>query len=111
MALIAKHVHIRHIQHSWVLRAMRAMTAKASNAFHRGMLKDKRTTHVRVTLGANPVLVRRSSQIVRAKGAVCVMAVGAFNRPLCNRMMKGHGKLCLYVRMATFTKLRLLRQQ
>lgn len=111
MALVAQHIHVRHIQHPRILRTMRAVTAKAPNPLHRGMLKHKGSAHVGVALGTDPVLIHSRPQIVWVECAVYVVAVGALHYAFGYRMMERHGELCLHIGVTGLAELRLRRNQ
>ena len=111
VALITQRIDRRHIQQPCVLRAVRAMATNASNAFHRGVLKNKGPTSIHVALGAHPVLIHGGFQVVRAERAMHIMAIGALNRTFRYRVMEGHAKLRFHIAVAALAQLRLLGQQ
>ena len=77
MALVAQGIDLRHVQEPCVLRTMRRMAPKASLGFDRGVLKDKRPSRFRVTLGADLVLIGCRFQVVIPESAVRIVAIGA----------------------------------
>jgi hypothetical protein len=100
MALVAQRIHIRHIQQSRILRAMRSVAAQTSLGLDHGMLVHKRTTRLCVTLGADGILIYGGLKVVVSEGAMRIVAVGTFHQALVNPVVKGHVELGLNIGMA-----------
>lgn len=111
VALLAQHVHIRHVEHPRILRAVRAMATEAADALHRGVLEHEWPAHVCMALGADAILIHGGPQIVAAEGSVSIMAIRALHCPFGYGVMEGHGELRFHIGMAALAKLWLRGRQ
>jgi len=107
MTLVAQHVDVRHVQQARILRAVRTVARRASFRLDRGMLVNERSTHIRVALGADLVLIGRGPQVIVPEGTVHVVAVAALDQPLIHPVMERHAERRLYVTVALIAERRL----
>lgn len=107
VALIAQHINIRHVQQPSVLRTMRSVAAHAPFRLDRGVLKDKRSARLRMTLGADQVLVDGGPEVILFESAMHVVAVAAADRTFGHRVVERHSEGALHVGVAPVAKLRL----
>ena len=104
VALLAERVDIGHIQQTRILAAVWRMAGHASLGLHHRMLKDKRSTGIRMALCANRIFVCGGLQVVGLEGTVHIMAVIALEQPLIDLVVEGHGELRLEFRVALIAK-------
>src|SRR5271170_3537136 len=84
------------------------MAAHASLGLDRSMLVHERPTRFCMALDADCILIGRGLDVVVPKGAVRIMAVGAFDQALIHLVVEGHVECCLGVGMALEAECRLL---
>ena len=104
VALVAERIGARHVQQPWILRTMRCVATHASLRLDRNMLVHKRSTHIGVALGADPILVSRRLQVAVLEGAVNVVTVAALDQALVNLMMEGHAEGWFHIAVALEAK-------
>ncbi len=107
MALQAERIHIAHLQQAGIRRAMRRVATGAAVRFYHGVFIDEWPSRLRVTLGADHVLVSDSSELVALERAMWIVTVSAFEQPFIDRVMEGLLEGHLDVSMAVFAELRL----
>jgi len=90
VALVAQGVDRRHVQHPGILRTMGRVATHAPLRLHRGVLVHEGPAGLRVTPGADHVLVGGGLQVVVLEGAVHVVAVAALDRAFVHRVMERH---------------------
>lgn len=81
VALVAKRIHVRHVQQPRIFGTVRRVASHASLGFHRGMLVNKGPTCFGVALCADGVLIGSRLQVVVPKSSMNVVAVVQFTTP------------------------------
>lgn len=107
MALQAERVHIAHLQQAGIRRAMRRVATGAAVRLYHGVFIDEWPSRLRVTLGADHVLISDSSELVALERAMWIVTVSAFEQPFIDRVMEGLLEGHLDVSMTVFAELRL----
>jgi len=112
VALVAELVDIGNIQQPCILRPVRCVAAKATFPLHRSVFEHKWPARLRMTLGADSILIRGGPYIVVAKGAMNVVAVTALDQAFIHLVMERLCKRRLDVRVARVAErgLRCLQQ-
>ena len=107
MAGVAEVVDARHVQEPCVLRTVRTVAAHAAFCLHRGVLVDKRSTHLRVALGADQIRIISGTQVAFLECAVHVVAICALDQTFVHLMMERHVECRFGVGMALEAESRL----
>jgi hypothetical protein len=92
-------------QQTRIGRTVRGMTRNAPISLDRGMLVNKRSLLVCVTLDAGSVGAGRESRLFKLETAVRIVAIAALHRPFEHLVMERQVELVLRLAMTTETKL------
>ena len=92
-------------QHAWIGRAVWRVTRDASVSLDRGMLVNKRTLFVSVTLDTRGVSASRESRLFQLEAAVWVVAIAAAHRAFEHFVMERQVELVLRFAVTTEAKL------
>ena len=92
-------------QQSWISRAVRRMTSRATFSFHRRMFVSKRSLLIDVTLKARRIAASCQSCLLKLKASVRVMAVTTAHSAFINFVMERHRKRRLDLAVTSETKL------
>ena len=107
MAGVAEVVNARHVQEPGILRTMRTVAAHATFRLYRGVLVDKRPTHLRVALGADQIRVISGAQVALLEGPVHVVAIRTLDQAFVHLVMERHVECRFGVGMALEAESRL----
>lgn len=109
VALETDSIDIGTVEQAGIGPAVRGMTCRATLGFDRSVLIGPRAGFPGVALEAKGVLRRDLLDAALPEGAVEVVAIGALHLAIVHRVMEGHGKLRLGVRVTLNAERRLRR--
>lgn len=90
---------------------MWCVAGDASFSLHRSMFENKRTGLVGMTVKANLVLCRISTQLAGEETTMRIVTIAAGHQPLVHTVMTGSGKLRLDLQMTLVAQHRLRHGQ
>ncbi len=111
VALQAEQVHVADLEHVRIRAAVDHVAAFAAVYFYRRVFVDKRTLLVGVACEADRVLCGGHLHLLGALGAVRIVAIGALDQAFVDAMVKRHGELGLFRKVAGVAKLGLSLDQ